>query len=340
MKAPPPYTIHSIVVRCPNWIGDAVMATPVFSDLRMLFPKAHIVALAPEHICELLQNLPIDEFISFSREPKKKRAESKRIILELRKRRFDLGILLTRSFSSAWMFWKGNVTWRLGFKDHLRSLLLNIAVSLPKKEQHDVLTYRAILNPFGALQNERKPHLVVRNEEKARMQETLASLLGDRECITLNIGAAYGPAKCWPKERFKEVAKALLAAGKAVIFIGDEKSKELVEKIMQDLSGPVFNFAGKTTIRELMALLSLSRCVVSNDSGPMHMAAALGTPLVAIFGSTSPQRTGPFGLGLVIKKDISCSPCYKRTCPRNAECMTLITVEDVLAAIEEVYGTA
>ncbi len=339
MRLPSPNSIYSIVVRCPNWIGDAVMATPALEDIRNLFPSARITVLASEPIAELLENLPcIDEFIIFSRAQGEKTLEFNRIIQELKKREYDLGILLTRSFSSAWMYWKGNVRWRLGFKDHWRSLLLNIAVSLPKEEEHDVFTYRKLLSPFGLMAATRQPMLVVTEDEKAQMQKTLQPLCKDKDLIVLNPGAAYGSAKCWPKERFRGVAEALLTQGKSVIFIGDAKTRALIDEIMDGLSGPVFNFAGRTTIRQLIALLYFSRVVVSNDSGPMHIAAALGKPLVAIFGSTNPKRTGPFATGLVIKKEIPCSPCYKRVCPKNFECMTSISVEEVLEAIEKVYG--
>lgn len=338
MSVPSIDSIHSIVVRCPNWIGDAVMATPIFEDIKRIFPNAYVVALASKPISELLQGNPlIDEFITFSRGTTIKRPKSKKMIQELKKRRFDLGILLTRSFSSAWVFWRGNVKWRLGIKDSFRSILLNIRINPPDRNQHDVLSYRSLLHPFKVLDNDPKLCLVVSEEEIRATKERFG--LDNKQCIVINPGAAYGSAKCWPKEYFRQLIINLSNPRRTIIFVGDKNSEALVDEIMQGIPGHIINCAGKTSLRDLLALIAMSSCVVSNDSGPMHIAAAFGKPLVAIFGSTNPLRTRPWGGGKVLKKDIPCSPCYLRTCPRDFTCMRSITVEEVTAATEEALAT-
>ncbi len=337
-----PHSIRSIVIRCPNWIGDAVMATPIFGQMRTLFPHAKVTALAHEPIAQLLEGIEgIDEFLVFSRRDGKKLTEQKRVARTLKERNIDLGILLTRSFSSAWMLWRGRVRWRVGFSDHFRRLLLNIPVSLPKEELHDVMLYEKLLHPFGAVEKQMELSLVIRQEEQEKMRLLLSSLgkKPEEKLIVINPGAAYGSAKCWPKESFRSVAQELQRTGFFCVFVGDEKSVPMINEIIQNENASennLISLAGKTSLRELMAILSLADCVLSNDSGPMHIAAALKRPLVAIFGSTNPARTGPWGCGKVLYKHVACSPCYLRTCPIDFRCMHRITPEEVLSSIQEV----
>lgn len=340
MKVPEISTIHSIVIRCPNWIGDAVMATPVFRQIRTLFPHAHIIALAHEPIAQLLQGIEeIDEFLVFSRANGKKRSDQQRVVKELRNRKIDLGILLTRSLSSAWMFWKGHVRWRLGLSDHLRRFLLNIPIKKTENEHHDVLAYGELLRPFGKVESHPELQLRVRDEEQKNIQKLLEGL-GRRpheRLIVINPGAAYGSAKCWPKEYFRSVAEALSQEEDVFcVFVGDCSSVSMNEEIINGLPRNVMSIAGATSLRDLMAVISLSDCVLTNDSGPMHIAAAFKRPLVAIFGSTNPKRTGPWGGGEVLYKHVACSPCYLRECPIDFRCMRKITPNEVLNHIKQI----
>jgi heptosyltransferase-2 len=329
--------IHSIVVRCPNWIGDAVMGSSTFQDLKTLFPSAKIIALAHTPIIELLQGVSgIDEYWAFSRQKEYRRKEIGRIIQQLQDQKPDLGVLLTRSFSSAWMFWRGKIPLRLGYRDHGRSCLINIPVQLPSFEQHDVLTYRDLLRPLGSLISPPAVSLHVTEEEHEEMRSFLRNqgVPEGRKILLLNPGAAYGSAKCWPKESFLRVAQEMAAKKKIVpIFIGSGESAAWISEMLINTS--IHNFSGMTTLRQLMALISLSSCLVTNDSGPMHIAAALETPLLAIFGSTNPFRTGPWKSGRVLYHQQPCSPCYLRTCPKDFQCMRAITPEEVIGNLQE-----
>ena len=314
------------------------MATPVFNDIRKLFPNAHVVAIAESSIAQLLEGMAgVDEWLVFSRSKETKRQEERRMAKELRERKIDLAILLTRSWSSAWMVWRGKVAWRVGFRDHFRSLLLNMSLSLPKEEQHDVLTYLKLLSPFGPTDPSPALSLHVKASEQEAMHKELLALgwIPEKKLIILNPGAAYGSAKCWPKESFRETALRLSRDhGFFCLFIGDKKGAALVNDILGETPPPsIASLAGKTSLRGLVALLSLADCVVTNDSGPMHIAAALRRPLVALFGSTNPFRTGPWGIGTVIYKHVPCAPCYRRTCPRDFICMRSIHPDEVIEAV-------
>jgi len=318
-----------IVIRCPNWLGDAVMATPVFPEVKRLFPKAHCIALASDPIAELLQGIEgIDEFLTFSRQKEKKRAEEQRMASVLKESGCDLGILLTRSFSSAWMMWRANIPQRIGYNDHFRRFLLTDARPLPKKEEHDVLSYLDLLSPFGEVEKNPQLQLCVTESEKEEARSILRSsgISSDQKVLIINPGAAYGSAKCWPKSSFCAVINAL-PEDVAVVCIGNNK------EVAKGLPERVVDLTQKTSLRELLALIAISDSVLTNDSGPMHIAAALKKDLVALFGSTNPRRTGPWHQGTVIYKNVECSPCYKRECPIDFRCMTRITPEEVLEAL-------
>lgn len=328
---------QKIIVRMPNWLGDLVMATPVLHDLRNRFPHAYITAMCQNPVGGLLQENPhVDEIYQF-RKPSGwiHHVSRHEIIDNLRKGEYDLGILLTNSFSSAWWFWRGHVAERVGFATHWRSLLLNRAVSLPKnvEKQHLVFTYKALLEPLGIPISGTAPELFVSKSESDAAKELLAKLgivCGKQIIIGINPGAAYGSAKCWLPDRFEEIARKLLEnQNVSLVFFGDKKGSGLVDDICSKLPERAVNLAGKTSLRELIALIDLCSIFLTNDSGPMHIASALRKPLVALFGSTSDVKTGPYGGGTVIHKHVECSPCYKRECPIDFRCMTNIGVEEV-----------
>lgn len=330
------YQPEKIIVRMPNWIGDLVMATPVLTDLRRTFPKAHITAMCRMPISDLLrEDQDIDELFCFSKANRFGRRNNKRDIVEKLKRgKYDLGILLTHSFSSAWWFWLGRVKRRLGYRGNGRGLLLTDKLPLPENvhEQHLVETYKMLLMPLGIPLSMTKPRLFL-TEKELNEARTLLKQLGissEHALVGINPGAAYGSAKCWLPERFREVTKRLLKLDHVrMIYFGDQASMPLVKQICKDLPSPVINLAGLTSLRELASLIKLCRVLLTNDSGPMHIAAAVGTPLVALFGSTNEVVTGPYKQGTVIHKHVSCSPCYERVCPIDFRCMKRIEADEV-----------
>lgn len=333
----------NIIVRMPNWVGDMVMATPVLTDLRKAFPEAKITAMCRIPLNELLQEDPeIDEVYCFSKVSTFSRHSDRRNIIEkLQKGKYDLGVLLTNSLSSAWWFWQGNVENRLGYDSKGRGFLLTHPVPFPEnvKSQHLVTTYKMLLAPLGVPLSDTAPRLFLSEKEKeqARVLFRQHGILEHHQIVGINPGATYGSAKCWLPERFREITKRLLEDKNVfIIYFGDQSTASLVKEICYGLSPRVINLAGLTSLRELSSLVSLCDVLLTNDSGPMHIAAALKTPIVALFGSTSQVITGPYRTGKVIQKDVECSPCYQRTCPIDFRCMKKIEADEVYLEIEKV----
>ncbi len=330
----------NIIIRMPNWIGDLIMAIPVLTDLRKAYPDAQITAMCRNPLASLLQQeSAINEIFSFNKYSAfSRRHEGRDIIQKLRAGKYDLGILLTNTFSSAWWFWQGKVTRRLGYTGHFRKLLLTdpLTPSENRKNQHLVLTYKEILKPLGIPCSTIAPKLYLTEKEISEAKNLLVKMgvNTSTKLIGINPGAAYGSAKCWLPERFREVTLKLLEDPRfTIVYFGDTLTAPLVKQICLDLPERVINLAGLTSLRELAALISLCDVLLTNDSGPMHMASALQTPVVALFGSTNPLTTGPYTKGTVIHKHVSCSPCYKRVCPIDFRCMKQIEGHEVLKEI-------
>lgn len=333
-----------IIIRMPNWLGDAVMGTPILQDIKTAYPEIKLTVLCHEAIHNLLlQNPYIDDFIVFSREKKHSPTEKNRIFSLIREKQFDAGILLTRSFSSAWWFFRSGVKNRIGFQDHYRSPLLTHAIPVPKNEEteHQVITYKRLLEPIDISRSSTSPELFLQVQEQNRAKELLSEygITQEHTLIGINPGAAFGSAKCWLPENFIALTKELEKDPTIrVAYFGDKTGKPLVDDICNACSPRTVNLAAKTDLRTLIALISRSNVFISNDSGPMHVAAALKTPLVAIFGSTNEIKTGPYGVQNVIHKHVACSPCYLRACPTDFRCMKSITVDDVLNATYKYLG--
>lgn len=314
------------------------MATPVLEDLHHNFPQAKISVLCQPAIGALLAKDPhINEILRYQK-PNSwiHRAEHGDVIMPLRRGEYDTGLLLTNSFSSAWWLWRGHIPRRIGFTSPYRWWLLTDRVNRPTHEEHLVITYKRLLAPLSLPISSTLPKLYISSEETHQARQFLQRQLVDDSTtlIGINPGAAYGSAKCWLPERFREVTKRLIQRPNTkVIFFGDSTGASLVQHICQGLPANVIDMAGKTSLRELMALTYRCKAFLSNDSGPMHIASALGIPLVALFGSTNAYKTGPYNGGTVIQKAVSCSPCYQRTCPIDFRCMTQISVDEVYEAI-------
>lgn len=335
---------QNIIIRMPNWLGDMVMATPMIQDVRSFFPDANITVMAPTGLAPLLLGNPhIDEIFAFNKASAFLRRKNKDIVKKIQLGKYDLGILLTNSFSSAWWFWRGGIKKRVGFAQDLRSFLLTDCREMPvqKNKEHLVVTYKRMLELLGIPLSETAPRLYITEEEKKWVAQFLQELKipAHFQIIGVNAGAAFGPAKCWLPERFSETAKQLLAnKQRALLFFGDRSSSDLIKNITENLGPFAFNLAGRTNLRQLLALIERCNAFLTNDSGPMHVAAALKTPLVALFGSTNDTATGPFEHGKVIHKRVECSPCYKRVCPIDFRCMKKIEVDEVVKEVEDLLN--
>lgn len=321
----------------PNWIGDLVMATPILNDLREKFPQAEITAMCRGSGAALLEKEEaIDELFQFQPTPYGflRRTFGRDVVGKLRAGQYDLALLLTNSFSSSWLFWQANIPIRIGFQGRWRRVFLTRSVAMPKERLHQVDRYKKLLEPLGIAKSESVPRLVLSNEEIDEAKELLyqRGYKQGSPLFGINPGAAYGSAKCWPKERFRSLALELLhaAPNAFLVFFGDSSTSSLVKEIVRDLPSQVMDLAGVTSLRELVSIIQDCDVLITNDSGPMHIGAALQIPLVALFGSTDEELTGPYGQeDAVIRKKVSCSPCFKRVCPIDFRCMREISVKEV-----------
>jgi heptosyltransferase II len=330
----------NILVRLPNWLGDIVMATPVIEALSHKFPSAKITVMLPKAFTALFEHCPfVDEIFHFSKANSffERRKGQKNLIGKLRLGSYDLGLLLTNSFSSAWWFWQGHVKNRIGYEDHQRKWLLSQALKRDPAK-HQALQYIDLLKPLDILDKTPKLHISLSSDWTSQMKERLVqrgiNIEGQR--IGIHASSSYGPAKCWPMEKFRELAYRLSNDNDTnVIFFGTPQEKPFVDKICKGLKPNVVNLAGQTTLSELMGAISFLDYFITNDSGPMHLAAAIGIPLTAIFGSTDPVKTAPLSdLATIVRKPVSCSPCHLRVCPIDFPCMQKISVDDVLYSMQ------
>ena len=320
------------LVRMPNWLGDCVMATPLLAALRAAYPESSITAMCRGGVAALLERDPaIDTIFRFKRHSLLSR-DSSEVVESLRSGQYDVALLLPNSFSSAWLAWQAGIPRRIGYTNWARAMLLTDKVRLPRRSEHLVESYMRLLTPLGVPPSKEGTRLFVGEEERQAAAERFGVVA---PAIGFNVGAAYGPAKRWLPERYREVGAALLEADPSLtlLFFGDSSMRSLIDEVTSGLSERARNLAGETSLREYMALLTLCERFVTNDSGPMHMADALGVQTVALFGSTSPERTGPYNGSRVLYADVVCSPCYRRTCPVDFRCMKRLTVDAVLESL-------
>ncbi len=328
-----------IAVRVPNWIGDSVLAIPAIKSLKTNFPDSYISIIAKTWVKDIFLNLDfVDGIVPLP--DQSNLAGIRSAAKKLKKYSFDAGLLFTNSFLSALLFTMAGIPKRWGYKRDGRQLLLTESAPYKKarKQIHQVLYYQNILSGLGFKTYPPKLQLSVTEQEKALAGDFLNScgIEPKHKTIILNPGAYFGPAKRWPVSRYASLAEMLQKkAPLTLLLIGSEAEKELTHAILASLKKKPIDLAGKTSLRMLMAIMSLANVVVSNDSGPMHISNALGTPVVALFGPTIPAVTQPFQQPYtLIKKRVPCWPCSYRACPYEHQCMLRITPEEVLSECE------
>jgi len=342
-----PETTRRILIRAVNWVGDAVMTTPALGLIRENFPSAEITLLANPLVSQLLSPHPaIDQVITFHRNGVHRGVSGRiRLAASIRKQGFDAVIILPNSFDSALLPWLAGIPVRLGKSSDGRGFLLTGRYH-PSNQAltcHQVEYYCDLLRTFGISGQTGKPLILVTPEEERSAATTLSEngIQPDDILLGINPGAAFGSAKRWYPERFAEVALRLASEWKArIVIFGGPVETEIAAAIESRLSGvSCLNMAGRTSMRELLALINRCDFFITNDSGPMHIAAAFGVPLVAIFGSTNDSTTSPYTeKGVIVRKDLACAPCMLRECPTDHECMTAVTADDVVAAARTLKG--
>ncbi len=289
------------------------MATPMIEEAKKKWPNSTIVAWCKPSYGPLLAHHPlVSEIVT----------DSAHLPKDL-----DVGILLPQSFSSAWELFRARIPTRIGFATDGRSLLLTERIPLPKEKgsEHLVDTYKRLLGvPFSSS----RPALYVTSEEQEEAGRWLSKQMpgSKRPWIAVHAAAAFGPAKCWPAASFRQLVQRFTHVD--FLFFGDHAARTVIEPICTGLSH-THNLAGETPLRLMIAALTLCDAMISNDSGPMHVAAALRVPLLALFGSTNPIATGPYQHGEVLQHPVPCSPCYRKVCPIDFPCMRGLSVDRV-----------
>jgi len=329
-----------ILVRATNWIGDAVMSLPALRALRERFPSAEIAILAKPWVADLYGREPFcDRMISYTpRTLADKWAAGRALVKE----GFDCAILLQNAFEAAMVAYTAGIPERIGYARDGRGLLLTKAVRVPRPGEippHERFYYLELLRRSGII-DQIPPNAQLQNDP-IRLDGAVAARergvarfhqLGfGPAAIGMSPGAAYGSAKRWLPERFAEAANTIAReTGASVAIFGSKGERELCASIAAAVTAPVRNFAGETTLAEFIDMAAACRVYLTNDSGGMHIASALGIPTVAIFGATNDVTTGPTGpLARVVREPVECSPCLKRECPIDHRCMTRITASRV-----------
>ena len=338
--------IKRILVRATNWIGDSVMTLPALMEIRKNFPHAQISVLLRPWVRPIFESLPyVDHIITYDKKKGmvQNLMEFMRIISLLRAKQFDMAILFQNAFEAALIAFMSGIRVRLGHDTDGRGFLLSHPVK-KGKGQHHIKNYLDILRKIGLEAEELDPVLSIKDEYITDAQSVLKEdgVESGEFVVALAPGAIYGPAKRWPAEYFATIGDwAVERWGAKVLIMGSNRERDICSHVQGIMRERAINLCGKTPLGISMGIIKSCNMLISNDSGLMHIGAALGVPTIAIFGSTDPQETGPRGpCYRIIKHDISCSPCFRRECPHNLECLYSVRPEEVWEKMEELQNEA
>ena len=354
MKTLDPGGVRTLLIRGTNWVGDSILSLPALKRARLEFPRTKITLLVLPWVAGIYEGCAaVDEILVYDRQGLHRGSSGKlRLIRELRQRRFDAALLLQNAFEAAVLTRLAGIPVRAGYDRDGRGWLLShkVAVDPRVSKLHQTYYYMDLLEqllgcPRSAQGLEPQPpsqfaveampdiSLVVSAERKQAARDRLRSQGVDfnRTVIGVNPGAFYGSAKRWSSERYAEVLDQLINERQAsVVIFGSANEVVIAEAIQSAMRNRPIVFSGRTALSELIAMIACCNLFLTNDSGPMHLAAALGVPTLAVFGSTDETATGPMSpAAVVVNKRVECSPCLLRKCPIDHRCMTRITTEEV-----------
>jgi heptosyltransferase-2 len=331
-----------LVVLSPNWLGDAVMALPALADVRRQFAKAHLTVAGRGSVAALFAMVPgVDAVLTL---PGKGGAAAfgtwKADAATLAAGGFDTALLFPNSFASALIARQAGIHERWGLATDLRGRLLTRSAPKPRGTGHHAAYYQALVAAFG----------IANGPGYARVTPPSCEsrLAPPGRYVVLAPGAAYGKAKQWPPRRFAELARLVLDGGRGVALIGSRGDQPACAEVAASVAGRVgaqhalVDLSGRTTLAELAAVMAKADAVISNDSGAMHLAGAVGAPVVAVFGATNEHRTSPLICGpdatppAIVATRVWCRPCMLRECPIDHRCMTRIPAEQVFEAVRRV----
>ena len=330
--------VGRLVIRAPNPLGDAIMSLPAMAAVRTALPGAHLILAAVPAVAPLFEEITAVSPNAVLVVDKKREA------MHLRETRADAALLLTNSFRTAWVCRQAGIRERWGYRAYGRSLLLTQAVARPRGRVHQSEYYlklvRTVLQEISVAPGSSDPGealIRITSETRRRTDLFLANLGIDRAAPLVGFapGAAYGHAKRWPPDRVAQVIGRLSAQGAFSVLVGAGGDRDAGREIESSLpaGARVANVIGRTDLRLLTGVLAACHAFVSNDSGAMHLAAAVGVPVAAIFGPTDERVTAPLGDHDVIVQQVFCRPCMLRDCPIDHRCMRRVSVDMVFEAV-------
>ena len=337
---------HHILVVNVNWLGDVIFSTAVFRNLKQHFPQAKIACLAVPRVQAVLECCPdLDEIIIYDEQGSARSLWGKgRLVWRLRQEKFDGVFLLHRSWTRAVLMFLAGIRTRVGYDTKKRGAFLTHPVPLPSSGQHRADVYLGVLEGFGLDVRERGCELSVDRSAAASLQDLLqdAGVSSEDFVLVVKVGGNWD-LKRWPQENFVELIDNISQHYKIKIVLpGAAKDVPVAREIAARCQITPWVLAGKTDLKQLLALMQRADAVISADTGPMHMASSLGTDGIAIFGPTRPEITGPRGPGhfTVLQQDVGCnrSACYFLRCPDNV-CMSGMTPEVVFSEFRRRFET-
>ena len=340
--------MQGILIIAPNWIGDAVMTQPLLAALKSQYPASTIDVLASTWVAPIYRACTeVNDVIEADFQHKQLQwGLRKQIVKDLQSKNYQTCYVLPNSLKSALIPWMANIPFRIGYRGELRFGLINIALNNPSKinrppmVEHYLALSQLLSDEETLAAKTLTPKLNVSSSAKQSIDKKLSDANIDSKSVFIFCpGAEYGPTKRWPASHFAELATHLAQElpNANIILLGSKSDHQLAEEILQQSqdSVKIHNWCGNTSLDEAIALIGLAKVVVSNDSGLMHIAAALKTPQIAIFGSSDPAHTPPLSENAkVIWLNLPCSPCHKKECPLgHLKCLNDILPQQVLATL-------
>jgi len=332
-------------------IGDVIHTLPALNALREHFPDAHITWLVEEAASDIVKSHQALDRVLISKRQQwikgllgpqclQNIKETIRFVKELRDTVYDLVIDFQGLMKSAAMvgLCRGKQRIGYGMTREFSYIVLDDRIPPFDMDKHAIFRYLNLIKHLGVKARDIEFNIHLGEQERSRVMSMLRQDGWDKQSVVAINPVAKWDSKLWGDDNFSRLADKLVSElGCLVVFTGSKQDKKEIAKIISRMHNPCIDFSGRTDLRHLAALYGMSKCLVSTDTGPMHLSAAVGTPVVALFGPTAPWRTGPFGDGHeIIRSDLSCSPCFKKKCD-SVECMKLISVEQVLASIRRIW---
>lgn len=344
-----PNAINKILVRAPNWVGDAVLSIAALRELRHLLPDAQLTIVSRPGTADIFMEADfVDEVLNYDRHGL---ASGWKQARAWRQKQFDLALLLQNAFDAAAIAFLAGVPIRVGYDTQRRGFLLTHSIPVPawKDERHEIFYYLHIVNelerkllgkePVGTAEPRFGLDISEKRKQPARTFLLEHGVNLSKPLVLLCPGSVNSRAKRWPAERYAELSDKLAASGATSALIGSTGEIDVSRDVADLARQRPIVLTGQTSVAEVAALISIADVLITNDTGPAHIGTAVGTPTLVIFGPTNPLTTRPFSAtGEIIRHPPDCAPCMLRDCPIDHRCMSAITVDEVFARARQLIG--